>query len=337
MGPPPPPAVRPSLLCNLSLCCCRQLGRHPRATADSISHEVGHTFGLAHFGGSGSEPYNQGSGPWGPLLGLPYARALSQWSRGTAITGTLQDDLHLIALQLPSLADDHGDNPASATPLCQRTQGVGSYGLTPTSSLAAPVGSCKLLKRGAGRSPEGMEEQGLMVRASVRGVISGSRDEDWFKIVMDRPGPMHVTLQLPSSVSGYGVNNLLASVVITAEDGMRLAAVQPNNGSEVLLQATAQLAVAGTYFVSVAPTALAGVSKYGSMGDYLLSVTFAIQQAQTGTAPGVQAPYARAPTAGSNNQQGGQRHTDSMVVIHLVQLHLIIIIIIMLQGPLQTQ
>jgi hypothetical protein len=97
-------------------------------------------------------------------------------------------------------------------------------------------------------------------------------------------------------------------VVITAEDGMRLAAVQPSNGSEVLLQATAQLAVAGTCFVSVAPTALAGVSTYGSMGDYLLSVTFAIQQAQTGAAPGVQAPYARAPTAGSNNQQGGQRH-----------------------------
>jgi hypothetical protein len=119
---------------------------------------------------------------------------------------------------------------------------------------------------------------------------------------------MRVTLRLPSSASGYGVNNLLASVAISAEDGTRLAAVQPNNGSEVLLQATAQLAAAGSYFVSVAPAAIAGVSKYGSVGDYLLSVTFAIQQAQTGTSPGVETPYAQALTAGSNARQGEHWH-----------------------------
>jgi hypothetical protein len=136
--------------------------------------------------------------------------------------------------------------------------------------------------------PGNTAEQQNLVRAAVRGVISNSSDQDWFRLHVSQPGQVHVKLQLPSSGSGYGVNNLLASVAITAGDGAHLAAVKPEAGNEVMLQATADVGAAGTVYVSVVPTGLAGVSSYGSLGDYLLTVSFpgqpAAQQAVGGTA-----------------------------------------------------
>lgn len=266
----------------VTCCICRQLGKgHPRAVADSISHEVGHTFGLAHFGGSGSTPYNDGADPWGPLLGLPYGRVLSQWSAGTAVTGALQDDLQLIAQQLPSFADDHGDGPETASPLCEHTQAPVSSLSSRRSALGhiqqGPAGvSCKHVRHKASDTGNTAEQQ-HMVRATVRGVISNSSDQDWFRLLVSRPGQVHVKLQLPSNAAGYGVNNLLASVVVTASDGTQLAAVKPEAGNEVLLQANADFVAAGTVYVSVVPTGVAGVSSYGSLGDYLLTVSFPAQ------------------------------------------------------------
>jgi hypothetical protein len=108
----------------------------------------------------------------------------------------------------------------------------------------------------------------------VRGVISNSSDQDWFRLYVSQPGQVHMKLQLPSSESGYGVNNLLASIAVIAGDGTLLATVKPEAGSEVMLQATADVGAAGTVYVSVVPTGLAGVSSYGSLGDYLLTVSF---------------------------------------------------------------
>lgn len=241
----------------LSLACvsapCRQLGNgHPRAVADSISHEVGHTFGLAHFGGSGSAPYNDGAGPWGPLLGLPYGRVLSQWSKRTAVTGQLQDDLQLISQQLPLLADDHGNTPGTATQLCD---GGGSSGHSPLAQggVAQRKGVCKRVRhtaapeQGSGleAGPEAAAETGL-ARAAVRGLISNSSDQDWFTLDVGRAGPVHVKLQLPSAAAGYGVNNLLAAVRVFAADGQQLAVAQPQaSGSEVSMQVSTAAAGPG--------------------------------------------------------------------------------------------
>lgn len=221
----------------MACCACRQLGNgHPRAIADSISHEVGHTFGLAHFGGSGAAPYNDGMGLWGPLLGLPYGRVLSQWSKGTAITGNLQDDLQAISQQLPSLADDHGDSPATATVLCHS-----QYQQSAAQQVLPQGVVCKQLKpkqTSGAKDPE----QGHLTRALVRGVISNGTDQDLFAVQVGRAGLIRVALQLPSSASGFGVNNLLAVVSIIGPEASKvLSTGQPENGSEVVLQASAQV------------------------------------------------------------------------------------------------
>ena len=52
---------------------------NPLALTTIISHEVGHNGGLNH-AGFGGQAYYSGTGNWGPIMGTPYARALSQWT-----------------------------------------------------------------------------------------------------------------------------------------------------------------------------------------------------------------------------------------------------------------
>jgi hypothetical protein len=213
--------TRPALaLCNDCCCsfgCRRELGNgHARAVADSISHEVGHTFGLAHFGGVGSAPYNEGEGPWGPLLGQPYARTLSQWSHGLAVSGSVQDDVAAISQSgLPCVADDHGDTPATATPLCEQPQQLGARCSWQADSTA-------------------------VASAWSSGTIGHGDDVDVFSVQAPQAGEVDVRLVLPSSRSGLGINNLLASVSVS--DGQRvLATAQPVTGAETVLEARFRL------------------------------------------------------------------------------------------------
>ncbi|MGE0360327.1 MAG: hypothetical protein AB7H93_04755 [Vicinamibacterales bacterium] len=111
--------------------------------ADTISQECGHMFGLLHdgvrsplgfdieyYGGHGS-----GATSWGPIMGDPQARNVSQWSRGeypgainpsyAGVAGTgLQDDLAIIAGKLGYRADDHADTIGGAQPLTPPTSGA---------------------------------------------------------------------------------------------------------------------------------------------------------------------------------------------------------------------
>lgn len=210
------------------------------------------------------------------------------------MTGALQDDLKLIAQQLPTLADDHGDGPETATPLCKHDQATRSRQGRGRATTAGHVGSlpagllaCKQVRQktveGSGQEP--LDQEGYMVRATAWGVVSNSSDADWFQVHVGRPGRVHVKLQLPSSADGkYGINNLLAAVRITGSDRVQLAAAEPVAGSEVVLQATAGVAAAGLVFVSVVPAGVPGVSSYGSLGSYQLSVTFPSHAALAGPA-----------------------------------------------------
>ena len=80
-----------------------------------ISHEVGHTFGLAHDGTSTSSYYSGDRG-WAPIMGSSYGRRASQWSRGEyADASNTEDDLAIIAATAPLLTDDHAAGPLGAT------------------------------------------------------------------------------------------------------------------------------------------------------------------------------------------------------------------------------
>ncbi len=107
--------------------------------ADTISHEAGHMQGLLHDGvilpdGSIAEYYTgHGTGPtsWGPVMGSPAGRQVTQWSQGgypgsvnplcvspgQCPTYGAQDDIAIIGARLGFRADDLTDAVASALPL----------------------------------------------------------------------------------------------------------------------------------------------------------------------------------------------------------------------------
>jgi hypothetical protein len=113
--------------------------------ADVITQESGHMFGLVHdnyfspfCAGGVCEYYpGHGTGPtsWGPVMGGPFGKNVTQWSRGeyanstndSSITGIAglapQDDIAIIAGKLGFRGDDYGDTTGVAAPLALPTIG----------------------------------------------------------------------------------------------------------------------------------------------------------------------------------------------------------------------
>lgn len=87
--------------------------------ADTISHETGHVFGLAHDGtGTVCTPcdpdsnYYGGHGTWGPVMGIPVGRTVTTWSAGTYPgANNVEDDLSLISRWMGLVPDDAPDTP----------------------------------------------------------------------------------------------------------------------------------------------------------------------------------------------------------------------------------
>ena len=88
------------------------------------SHEVGHALNLRH-DGLGSSTYHPGTGSgdtsWGPILGAPFGKRVTQWSNGDYANSTnTEDDLAIITNNTNGFgykADDHGDDTGAATEL----------------------------------------------------------------------------------------------------------------------------------------------------------------------------------------------------------------------------
>jgi len=124
--------------------------------ADVISQENGHMFGLLHDGnlnpfGFINEYYGgHGTGPtsWGPIMGAPQNRNVTQWSLAdypgglTVLTGfgkgVFQDDIAIIAGKLGFRSDDFADTMAGAAPLAHPTTGY-ITGTTDVDVFALPI------------------------------------------------------------------------------------------------------------------------------------------------------------------------------------------------------
>jgi len=96
-------------------CWCFNLGGS--STAMTISHEVGHTFGLRHDGLNAAE-YHPGNGTWGPIMGAPFGNSVVSWSKGDYLGNTnTEDDLEMITAAATNgfgyRTDDYGDSNAT--------------------------------------------------------------------------------------------------------------------------------------------------------------------------------------------------------------------------------
>lgn len=120
--------------------------------AQSVEHEVGHTFGLVHDGivvNGTFDNYYAGNGLWGPIMGGGSAEAIYQFSKGdyagAQTEGTQSDqlnrsianndDLAVIAESAPLLPDDAGNTLATAAGL----GAAASYARTGLISTASDV------------------------------------------------------------------------------------------------------------------------------------------------------------------------------------------------------
>ena len=85
-------------------------------SADTVSHEVGHTLGLAHHGSDADGEYYGGHGIWSPIMGSGPSDSVSQWSRGdyAGATNPTQDDMAVIQGFVPLASSDHPVNQAAA-------------------------------------------------------------------------------------------------------------------------------------------------------------------------------------------------------------------------------
>lgn len=115
------------------------LNGNPKLVAEASAHETGHAFWLNHqtlFDAQGNfiTEYNPGDALRAPIMGRSYESQRGLWWNGTWLTpNTIQDDLQAISdpfvNQFGYRPDDHGNTPATATPMLADGDLVSAFGV----------------------------------------------------------------------------------------------------------------------------------------------------------------------------------------------------------------
>ncbi len=213
-------------------------GGNEKYVADAISHEAGHNMSLSHDGTSGSGYYSgHGSGEtsWAPIMGVGYSRQLVQWSKGEyADANNTEDDyVRMQNTGLPLRTDDHANSATGATSMPSSTAG----GVTTFSGS---------------------------------GVIERPTDTDFFSFTA---GSGSVTVNVSPAPRGPKLD---IQATLRNSAGTILASSNPTESLPAAL--TFSVTTAGTYYVSVdgigkGDPLTTGYTDYGSVGQYVVSVT----------------------------------------------------------------
>lgn len=220
----------------------RGTGVDPKAIAEATSHEAGHALGLSH-DGTTSVGYYSGHGAWAPIMGVGYARPVTQWSAGNyANANNTEDDFAVMSsFGAPLRADDAPDSVASpmalgAGPSLSVSGRITTAADVDAYSFSAAAGAATITVTPAAVSPD------LDVKLSLY-----------------RNGSLVTSSDPAVSMSGYDSASGLNAVITTT-----------------LTAGTYVVTVEGTGFGDPFET---GYSDYGSLGTYTLTGTIATSSA----------------------------------------------------------
>ncbi len=228
----------------------------------TASHEIGHAMGLSHDGQLDSNPtdtindakgyssgYGTGATGWGPIMGAPFGKNLTQWSKGEyQLASNQEDDLNIITTKngFGYRADDYGN----------------SFGT-----------SFRLLSNGSNK-------------VSAFGTIEQNTDQDVFSFVT---GTGNISLNVLAASRSYladGLGNYNLQYLeargsnldiwagIYSADGTLVA---ESNPTDLLTASFSNLFLnSGLYYLKVDGIGKSGVngySDYGSLGQYAIDGT----------------------------------------------------------------
>ncbi|ATC64183.1 hypothetical protein CMV30_09570 [Nibricoccus aquaticus] len=212
-------------------------------TAEAVSHEVGHNFGLSHDGVAGdSSGYYDGHGAgeisWGPIMGSPFGMAVTQWSKGeyTGATNT-EDDFAILNGYLSYRTDDTGNTTADAR--------------------AATISGTSL---------------------SATGLIETQGDTDVFSFTSTGSGAFSLTALPYIDTATSHTGNLDIQLELLSSTGTVLALNNPATSPRASLATTI---TPGTYYLRITPSAAGtplatpptGYTIYGTRGQFTLAGT----------------------------------------------------------------
>lgn len=92
-----------------------ELSNNAKFISEAVAHEIGHTLGLYHSSQTNGTEYYAGHADWAPIMGVGYYKNIVQWTKGEyPLSNNTQDQMYLITLRIPRLADEHGGTSATA-------------------------------------------------------------------------------------------------------------------------------------------------------------------------------------------------------------------------------